>query len=550
MVRFRCIDSILSARTTARLSFNTAVFPLPSAMQPYQMYSPTPPPVPPAPANTQSELEAILAGINSIGTSPGPLPPTPQQLQQYQQQPTLIDSVPHSSSISVSSSSPASAHPPVHPHPHQHSPPVHLPVVHYTHTQPSATTTSASLLSPTTSFSPTSTPYSNSTHPPPPVDLASLNTVDLRRELEALKRKSTTSAAATALPTSTPPPPLPPAPSTAMLHYNDEVARLKRELAELKRKEDEMIVMQQETQRLVEEERRAAEVRQRELEHYHRTVADSNTPTPLSAAAFAELESIQTANAQREAKLKVYAAEEVRLRALKAMAEEQFRQQRAVDVCFVVDCTSSMSIWIAAVKDKVMDIVSAVKRENDCGEVRVAFVGYRDYFDTERFILVDFTTDLTTFRADIAHVTAVGGGDIPEDMAGGLWQASQLSWRARTRSLIVIADAPCHGRDYHHFDEDARNTTVAASEVHDVATVLVALRTMGVDMSFAKITKGTDVMLERFKAVYDKREEGKQLRVLVLGNSVEVFLPQIVASITDSISRTRAVGGMHGVRGR
>ena len=334
-----------------------------------------------------------------------------------------------------------------------------------------------------------------------------------------------------------------PAPSTTVLRYNEEVTRLKQQLADLKRKEDEMATMQQETQRLAEEERRAAELRQRELDVYHRTVADSSAPVSLSAAALTELEAIQTANAQREAKLKVYAAEEVRLRALKAMAEEQFRQQRAVDVCFVVDCTSSMSVWILAVKDKVMDIVSAVKRENDCGEVRVAFVGYRDYFDTERFVLVDFTTDLVSFRADIAHVSAVGGGDIPEDMAGGLWQASKLTWRARTRSLIVIADAPCHGRDYHSFDEDARNASVAASEVHDVASVLVALRSMGVDMSFAKITKGTDVMLERFKQIYDKRDEGKQLRVLVLGNSVEVFLPQIVATITDSISRTRAVGG-------
>ena len=522
-------------------------------MQPYHAYSATPPPVPPAPANTQSELEAILAGINSIGTSPGPLPPTPQQ-QQYQQ-PALIDTMPHSTSASApsSSSAPSSAssftstHPPVHPQPHPHPPPVHLPVVHFTHSQHSnaVAPATATILSPSTSFTPSPTSSA------PPVDLASLNTVDLRRELEALKRKSSftsgTAPGGLVVPASMA---VQPAPSTTVLHYNEEVARLKRELAELKRKEDEMAVMQQETQRLVEEERRAAEVRQRELEHYHRTVADSNAPMPLSPSALSELEAIQTANAQREAKLKAYAAEEVRLRALKAMAEEQFRQQRAVDVCFVVDCTSSMSIWIAAVKDKVMDIVSAVKRENDCGEVRVAFVGYRDYFDVERFVLVDFTTELGKFRADIAHVTAVGGGDIPEDMAGGLWQASQLSWRARTRSLIVIADAPCHGREYHNFDEDARNATVAASEVHDVSSVLVGLRAMGVDLSFAKITKGTDVMLERFKAVYDKRDEGKQLRVLVLGNSVEVFLPQIVASITDSISRTRAVGGMHGVRGR
>ena len=433
---------------------------------------------------------------------------------------------------------------------------MHLPVVHFTHSQQSSAVASAtaSILSPSTAFTPSPTSSHSTTPPPPPVDLASLNTIDLRRELEALRRKSSLNGPAAA-PVGVAPVAAAVAPVVAssgtVLRYNEEVARLRQQLAELKRKEDEMAAMQQETQRLVEEERRAADLRQRELDMYHRTVADSSLPVPLSPTALAELEAIQTANAQREAKLKAYAAEEVRLRALKAMAEEQFRQQRAVDVCFVVDCTSSMSIWIAAVKDKVMDIVSAVKRENDCGEVRVAFVGYRDYFDTERFVLVDFTTDLVSFRADIAHVTAVGGGDIPEDMAGGLWQASKLSWRARTRSLIVIADAPCHGRDYHNFDEDDRNATVAPTEVHDVAGVLVALRAMGVDMSFAKITKGTDVMLERFKAIYDKREEGKSLRVLVLGNSVEVFLPQIVASITDSISRTRAVGGGGGmVRGR
>ena len=467
-------------------------------MQSNKPYPATPPPVPPAPANTQSELEAILAGINSIGTSPGPLPPTPPQQHQVQQNSNAA------SFPSTNASCPLPTQPPVHPN-----------------------------------------SYPPAAYPPPAVDIASLNTVDLRRELEALKRKSSGPAASLL---SVQPQPMPSAPSPTMLLYNEEVARLKRELAELKRKEDEMVAMQQETQRLVEEERRAAEVRQRELEHYRRSVADSKSPPSLNPAALSELESIQAANAQREAKLKVYAAEEVRLRALKAMAEEQFRQQRAVDVCFVVDCTSSMQIWIAAVKERVLDIVSAVKRENDCGEVRVAFVGYRDYFDAERFVLVDFTTDVGKFRADIAHVSAVGGGDIPEDMAGGLWQASQLSWRARTRSLIVIADAPCHGREYHSFDEDVRNSTVAASEVHDVAAVLVALRSMGVDLSFARITKGTDAMLERFKAVYDK--EGKQLRVLVLGNSVEVFLPQIVASITDSISRTRAVGGMHGLRNR
>ena len=40
-----------------------------------------------------------------------------------------------------------------------------------------------------------------------------------------------------------------------------------------------------------------------------------------------------------------------------------------------------------------------------------------------------------------------GGGDVPEDCLGGLNAAANLSWQAPTRFLVLIADAPAHGRD-------------------------------------------------------------------------------------------------------
>jgi hypothetical protein len=44
---------------------------------------------------------------------------------------------------------------------------------------------------------------------------------------------------------------------------------------------------------------------------------------------------------------------------------------------------------------------------------------------------------------------AKGGGDGPEDVAGGLNAVLDLSWIASTRLVIHIADAPCHGTAYH-----------------------------------------------------------------------------------------------------
>lgn len=41
------------------------------------------------------------------------------------------------------------------------------------------------------------------------------------------------------------------------------------------------------------------------------------------------------------------------------------------------------------------------------------------------------------------------GGDVPEDIAGGLSRAVDLSWKSPIRLCILIADAPCHGSIYH-----------------------------------------------------------------------------------------------------
>lgn len=52
---------------------------------------------------------------------------------------------------------------------------------------------------------------------------------------------------------------------------------------------------------------------------------------------------------------------------------------------------------------------------------------------------------------------AAGGADEPEDVFGGLEQLSKLEWRttpAGCRQIYHIADAPCHGTQYHDLLDD------------------------------------------------------------------------------------------------
>ncbi len=84
---------------------------------------------------------------------------------------------------------------------------------------------------------------------------------------------------------------------------------------------------------------------------------------------------------------------------------------------------------------------------------RVAFIGYRDFGDAGHLNVTPFTTDVEVCRTAVNSERASGGGDFPEDVAGGLMMASSLPWGERSANfLVLICDAPCHnvpGKTFH-----------------------------------------------------------------------------------------------------
>lgn len=65
---------------------------------------------------------------------------------------------------------------------------------------------------------------------------------------------------------------------------------------------------------------------------------------------------------------------------------------KAVDACFVMDCTSSMRGVIKAAKEKIMEIQRCVcSFLGHGGTVRFAIVAYRDYQYEKDFEVLPFT---------------------------------------------------------------------------------------------------------------------------------------------------------------
>jgi hypothetical protein len=98
-------------------------------------------------------------------------------------------------------------------------------------------------------------------------------------------------------------------------------------------------------------------------------------------------------------------------------------QADALNLGFLFDATSSMQPHIDAVKAQISSIASKVISTSPSVNLQVAFVAYRDHCDTKCFELHPFSTDISAFEGALHTVAAKGGGDLAEDVLGGLQQA-------------------------------------------------------------------------------------------------------------------------------
>jgi hypothetical protein len=129
----------------------------------------------------------------------------------------------------------------------------------------------------------------------------------------------------------------------------------------------------------------------------------------------------------------------------------ELKQAENVDLCFLIDCTSSMSSYIEQVQKKINDIVHELKMRFEHFSLRLAFVGYRDFTEdpSEQIVCIDFLDEIDTFRVLVSEIEAFGGGDECEDVFSGLNEVTKLEWSNESRVLFHIADAPCHGKRFH-----------------------------------------------------------------------------------------------------
>lgn len=185
---------------------------------------------------------------------------------------------------------------------------------------------------------------------------------------------------------------------------------------------------------------------------------------------------------------------------MKHLWQKRKMVNKSLQVCLMMDCTASMTPWIVAAKERLLESLDTIKKNHPGYHVEVAFIGYRDYKDQEKMILVNFTDDHKKVKNRISVIQAEGGDDAAEDVAGAYQLAASLNWVADVRLLVHICDAPAHGMAYHSeyynddYPEDDRNNPLEPHIEH--------LADKNVDIDIIELNHTTNTMVDVIYRTY------------------------------------------------
>ena len=207
-----------------------------------------------------------------------------------------------------------------------------------------------------------------------------------------------------------------------------------------------------------------------------------------------------------------------------------------LQVCFILDCTASMQMWIDAAKEKIVETLECIHKEYPTYKISAGFIGYRDFHDEEQIIKLPFTEDIEKLQNSIMNIIAEGGDDTCEDVSGAYRFVNNLEWNADVKCAFHITDAPNHGLIYHgnHVDDDYPS----GHPYIDLATEIQDLAMKHIELTVFSIKRSTDIMYNIMRNIYENIYPNRFNTVSLVGskyNTNNIFLSEISHRISTSI---------------
>lgn len=235
----------------------------------------------------------------------------------------------------------------------------------------------------------------------------------------------------------------------------------------------------------------------------------------------------------------------VQIQSAISQIQKKMLSTQQVDLCFVIDGTHSMYEWLKATKDKIEEIVDHVIKEYKDTQLNIGLVVYRDHnLKTKSIDTLTFTKDIDSFKSFLGGISTASGVDHPEDVNGGFQKALKFPWSSVTRVLVHLADAPCHGKRFHDFEEDDYNLLKSQSDDKPWEKIFEEMKEKGIDYHFIEINKlQTEKMIREFGKIWNNINDapgsrGSKIQVHSIGDNVDKLVQSVFTSIKSSIMKS------------
>lgn len=180
-----------------------------------------------------------------------------------------------------------------------------------------------------------------------------------------------------------------------------------------------------------------------------------------------------------------------------------------MDVVILMDCTGSMGSWIQAAKETATKTAAELRASMPGARFRLGFLGYRDHCDTDRFVKIALSEDVDAVKAQMMPVAASGGGDEPEDVAGGLRQTLDFfDWAGDVKLVMMVADAPAHGKEYN--DSYGDSYPEGDPDGHDPKALVELMAKRGMDFTFIRCSSTTGKMIAVLSAAFERGKASEE----------------------------------------
>ncbi|MFL5753258.1 MAG: vWA domain-containing protein [Bacteroidia bacterium] len=208
------------------------------------------------------------------------------------------------------------------------------------------------------------------------------------------------------------------------------------------------------------------------------------------------------------------------------------QQERTVQIVFALDATGSMSSLIGTAKEKIWSIASSFTQSDAKTQVEVGLIFYRDRGDAFITKKIDLSNDLDNVYEQLMSIKADGGGDSPESVNQGLYEAvTKMSWAKDTatyKTIFLVGDCPPH-MDYGNDIKYPRSCQLAKQK----------------DIILNAILMGNDPTAKVIWKEIANCSQGEFMQVDMNANNLTVLTPydQQIAKLSAEMDQTRIYYG-------